>query len=214
MRKIIIILGFIILFICLFVNLSWAEETKANPFYTESWFWSMLQFLVITATLWIIARQISLQTEQLESQSISNMLSSFNTLDEKWVSKTMLKSRNEICKKNVDEDNTINIIDEFVLGFFEDLGIYLNKGVYDLETVWHKYSFEIENYWPLLDPLVRNYRKETGDQEGYSCFEKLYERIIKYSLDKGIKSSEKTKENICKFVEDELKDIEMTNGIC
>lgn len=107
----------------------------------SSWFWAFMQFLVYTATLIAIIcqvrklnEQINLQNQQLKDQINSNVVSFLNYLNEQWWSTRMRKARRNSCLNH--KENTINIEDEAVMSFFENIGLYCDKRMIDHEFIW------------------------------------------------------------------------------
>src|SRR3990172_10856986 len=100
----------------------------------SEWFWAMLQFFAVAVSLWFIYRQIRLQAQ-------ANMLQALEALADKWNGEFLLQCRHEACSKYPRENLKIGNADSAVLGFFEDLGLYYKKGVFDIETVWERYSY-------------------------------------------------------------------------
>jgi hypothetical protein len=114
-------------------------------------------------------------------------------LDYSWLNR-------EIC----DRYNTINLAinreEGDVLGFFEDLGVFLNKGVFDVDVIWDKYSYYIEHYWAMYEPHIREFRISDNDDTWYSKFEYLYQKMAKESKKNKLNNTAKTQAQIAKFI--------------
>ena len=184
-----------------------ANEGKPPPFYCSSWFWTFIQSLAIIISLIFIYRQIRLQR-------IANMVNSFDIYDKKWESIEMLNARKEACSKYLKNDKIITRTDELVLGFFEDLGVYSEKRVFDLEIVWGKYSQNIIYYWSILEPGVSDLRKSTNDLTWYEDFQTLSKKIIKHSRKRGITNRKNTEIDLNKFANTEVEYIEKMLSTC
>jgi hypothetical protein len=164
----------------------------------SSWFWTMAEFFVILVTLLYISRQVRYQRQ-------ANMLSTFTALDRRWKSSEMREARKHACKDYGSAERTISQPEDLVLGFFEELGLYLRRKVFDLPTVWEFYSYDVEHYWPILEPRIREFRTSSKDDSWYSEFEYLNDEIVKYSKKKSCPTG-KTDAEIKKFIRGELKD--------
>lgn len=186
---------------CFVISPAIADEGKSPPFYCSAWFWTLIQSLAIIISLIFIYRQIRLQR-------IANMLHSFETLDQKWESIEMLNARKEACSKYLKSDKSITRTDELVLGFFEDLGLYSEKRIFDLEIVWGKYSQNIVYYWSILESGVSDLRESTNDLTWYEDFQTLCKKISMHSRKRGITNRKKTKMDLTEFAKTEIEYIE------
>jgi hypothetical protein len=162
------------------------------------WFWTMIQCLAVLGSLCFIARQIY-------HQRSSNMLATLFSLDERWKSASMVLARDHICRDYLfaGTEKTIAQPEELVMCFFEEIGIYVRKGIFDVTTVWEFYSYYIEHYWVILQPRVKEYRINSQDQLWFSEFEYLYSRITKYSIKRKCPVG-KSDADIQKFVRGEI----------
>ncbi len=126
----------------------------------------------------------------------------------------MLNARKEACSKYLMNDKIITRTDELVLGFFEDLGLYSKKRVFDLEIVWGKYSQNIIYYWSILEPGVSDLRKSTNDLSWYEDFQTLSKKIIIHSRKRGITNGKNTEIDLDKFANTEVEYIEKMLSTC
>jgi hypothetical protein len=62
----------------------------ALPMLTTEWFWAMGQFFAIIISLFLILRQIRIQTH-------ANMLALFAQMEQRWNSEPLQIARREIC---------------------------------------------------------------------------------------------------------------------
>jgi hypothetical protein len=166
----------------------------------SEWFWAMASFLAIAISLGLIYRQISLQRQ-------ANLLHVLGEMDKRWNSKEMLKARRQACEYFLSNELKINSAQGDVLGFFEDIGVYLERKVFDTEAVWDKYSYYIDYYWAMYQSHIKEFRTETNDNTWYEKFQRLHEKIERFSQKKGVSVSQKSKEDIEKFIRGELPGI-------
>jgi hypothetical protein len=161
--------------------------------FVESWFWEMAQFFAIAISLGLIYRQIRLQRQ-------ANLLQTLASLDERWNSQEMCKSRKEACTTYLDGKFKISRMQGDVLTFFEDIGIYLERGVFDIESIWDKYGYYIEHYWAIYRPHIDEFRAETKDNTWYEKFEYLKNKMEEHSRKRGVAITVKTQDEIKKFM--------------
>jgi hypothetical protein len=165
-----------------------------NMFCEEaSWFWSMAQFFAIAISLVLIYRQVRLQRQ-------ANMLQTLGSLDSRWNSQDMLASRKKACENYLTDQLRISREQSDVLAFFEDVGVYLQRGVFDIESVWDKYSYYIEHYWAMYQPHIIEFRAESKDPTWYEKFEMLKSKMEEFSKKKGLKVVGKSQEELKKFI--------------
>jgi hypothetical protein len=158
-----------------------------------SWFWTMAQFFAIGLSLWFIYGQIRLQR-------LANMLQTLGSLDNRWNSKEMVEARKRACGNYSQDQLRINREQGDILAFFEDVGIYLQRGVFDTESVWDKYSYYVEHYWAMYQPYIAQFREESKDNTWYEKFEMLKNRTERFSKKKGLNVVAKTHEDLKRFI--------------
>lgn len=157
----------------------------------------MAQFLAVSVTLTFIYRQIKLHR-------YSNMLNMISAIDARWNSADFIKHRQDICNRYNAGNLPINREEGEVLGFFEDLGVFLKKGVFDNDVVWDKYSYYIEHYWAMYDPHIKEFRTSHNDDTWYNKFELLKNEMAKESKKNKLDNAAKTQAQITTFIGGEL----------
>jgi len=98
------------------------------------------------------------------------------------IEKTLLRGTKLMAKDRIerlpDEFSAHEIID-FLIGYFEDIGNYLDRGLIDVGMVYDSFGYYIEMSWKSA--VIKGYidleRKEEPDF--FDGFEKAYNRIIK-----------------------------------
>jgi hypothetical protein len=134
---------------------------------------------------------------------MGNMLTLLGTFHDRWHSIDLIQARIHICEDFTKAETSIQVYEEPVLNFFEELGLYLKKGVFDKEIVWEIYSYEVQHYWQILRPRVDAFTTVDNDKTWYSNFKYLFDEMNKQSLRKNAKLPE-TQEALEKFVKGEL----------
>jgi hypothetical protein len=161
-------------------------------------FWMMVQAVGVIITLWLIWRQIKLQ-------GVGNSISSLTELESEWKSDKMAEARREICKCYKDgKDGGIQSA-ERIACFFETLGLYHERKMFDTVLIWELYSSYVENYWPILKPRIEKMRADDGDHSIYTHFEDFYDRMRVESKNHGAPTDVKTPEVLLAFSKWELE---------
>ena len=72
-------------------------------------------------------------------------------------------------------------IDDFLLGHFEDIGIFEERGFIDIVSVYDEFSYYIENVWNNCEikKYILNERDESG-ADIYEKFEYIYKKCASY----------------------------------
>ena len=163
----------------------------------SSWFWTMATFFAIVVSLILIYRQI-------RHQRHANMLSTLASLDARWKSVEMMHARRHVCEDYQQNEKSISQPEDLVLGFFEEIGLYLRTKAFDVSTVWQLYSYYVEHYWVILKPRVKQFRTSSRDETWFSEFEYLAKQLAKRSKRKRASPAQKSDEQIKKFIRGEL----------
>jgi hypothetical protein len=166
---------------------------------SSEWFWTMLSFATLAVSIFLIYRQLNIQTA-------SHIVQTICTLNDKWNNPKMEKIRNKVCKKLVAKNNEFNGDSECIAEFFEDIATFVRIKALSNEIVWDTMSWNVECYWPMFKDGVAQMRQDYGDVPTYEGFEKLFNDMVKISKQKG--SSEKRQIDIDDFLK---REIESTN---
>jgi hypothetical protein len=157
----------------------------------------MAQAVVVLVSLVFIYRQI-------RAQRLANSLAALKALDDRWRSEPYLAARREIADSYPTTDKSLENSEYLVLSFFEEVGFYVAKGVFELEAVWEFYSYHLEHYWPILSQKIAELRAQENDQTYYTSAESLYKAFCKLSKKNGGVPI-KTEAQLQKFVSGEVK---------
>lgn len=179
------------------------ETTLPSPSWfigpQSEWFWAMLQFLTVAASLYLIYKQIRIQSQ-------ANMLTALFELSTKWNTPHMLESRHHVSDSSLRglKDHAINQHEERIGSFFEEIGFFLRQGAFSPEAIWEQYSYYVEHYWPMLEPHVREFRKTERDDTWFEQFESLYNRMQKIAKKRGVYVIWRDRADLEKFARGEL----------
>jgi len=168
----------------------WLTGNVLGP--QSEWLWVMCQFFAIAISLSLIYRQMRIQHR-------ANMLHTLSALDQRWNSQDMLAHRKDVCGKCEGDQLWISKQGGIVLGFFEDIGVYLERRVLDRDAVWDKYSYYVEYYWGMYEPHIKEFRVHISDPTVYEKFEMLFKAMTEFSKKKGIAVAGKTRDEIQRF---------------
>lgn len=173
----------------------WQVITHNTAGNDSAWFWTMVQAIGVILTLYLILRQIRLQR-------MANTLTTLADFQRRWEANEMSEARKAICKAYREQKPLPVQSAERVSCFFEELGLYRHKKVFDKYTVWELYSYYVEHYWPLLKPRIEDMRKE--DKTVYTSFEALHRETKKVSKKRGAPTDAKPPEVLAEFIKEEL----------
>ncbi len=171
----------------------------------SEWFWMMCQVFIVLFTFAFVLRQLKLQND-------SHLVNSFDILNKRWNSETMLKARRMVCEQYEKDHDGVSGSMEYVCLFFEELGTFTASKVLNIDLVWEIYSFEIEHYWVIANDDIIDFRQNQNDNSFYYHFERLYCRILELSAAKKVPSSKRTRKEVKQFIEEELKKINFFVG--
>jgi hypothetical protein len=163
----------------------------------SQWFWGAVAAIAVAWTLGLIYQQVKLQR-------LGNMLTSLGEFNGRWRSAETVKSRKEICNCFLKREPCKTAALEDVAGFFEEIGVYLEREVFDCPLVWDIYGSYVENYWLILKPAILDLRGI--DPTAYTSFEKLYDRCAAHSVKNGTVESGLTADDLKEFAKSEAKD--------
>jgi len=176
---------------------NWFSTYIVGP--QSQWFWAMASFFAIAISLSLIYRQIRLQRQ-------ANLLHTLGEMNKRWNSIEMLEARKHACNNYREDKLRIRAEQGLILDFFEDVGVYLERKVFDVEVVWNKYSYYIEHYWPMYQPHINKFRTETKDNTWYEKFQALNKEMTKFSSKKGTTVNSKSQDEIEKFIRGETEE--------
>jgi hypothetical protein len=163
----------------------------------SEWFWVMMQTIVILVSLIFIYRQVRLQR-------YSNLLQMLIKMRETWDSPQMIRHRQTTCQNHRTGSKKIDAAEGQVLGFFEEMGLLLRKGVLEEEFVWGTHSYFIEHYWSMLQNNIKEYRLATEDSSWFEELETLRKRMGKFAKKKKVSGLDKTEAEIAAFILGEM----------
>lgn len=155
-----------------------------TAFLDDEWFWAMMQFFSVTASLLYLGRQV-------HAQRVATMLVTLESLSGDWWSAGLREARRQLCEEyragGGDTAAEMSPAGHVVASWLNHLGGRVEMGVLAIEPVWSDYSNYVENYWTLLRPGIEGYRTETRDSTWFRSFERLYPIIRRASWRLGMK---------------------------
>lgn len=172
----------------------------------STWFWTMAQALFVGFGLLFIYLQ-------MRAQRVANMLACLSGMDKKWDSPEYSSARRDVCKQYLADDTNIETHGCLkLLHFFEELGIYAKKGVFDVDVLWSLFNERIVFYWNILEEKIQAYRQRENDKTFYEDFANLKMEMDRHSEKRGQNSDEKTRTQRKEFAKRELERIPEDRG--
>jgi hypothetical protein len=163
----------------------------------SEWFWILLQFVVITITLFLIYGELRIS-------SAAHMLGSLTSLNERWTSPGVVTQRRKICEAHCNNENVLTLGHQIVFTFFEELGLYVHNRWVPKDVIWDTYSYYIENYWDMCSREVEDRRRESNDDSIFEHFERLANTMRALNKKRKIPHTKRTEEQLRKFAEGEM----------
>ncbi len=171
--------------------------------------------LLISQTLWTaVAAIVAIVTLYFIYKQVTNArnVAAYEFLrkeDERFSSGEMRHDRSNLAKTLLLKPDNYKAIDkyaDYVLGYFEDLGLILKEGLAPEYFVWTMNSYYVLCYWELSKKYINWVREDKEDQTYYSDFEYLYKKMLKREKkERKKKKIEFTPNKLREFLEDELQ---------
>jgi hypothetical protein len=99
---------------------------------------------------------------------------SFFELDSEALKKKVLLD--EKLKALIQQSYTAYEVDDYLLGFFEDMGVYVNKAIIDIDLVYNTFSYYIDTIWKNKEIMRYIADERKSDKTVYCWFEYIYDR--------------------------------------
>lgn len=163
-------------------------------------FWMAIAAVGTVVTLFFIYKQIA---------SAKN-ITAYEFLrkeDDRFRSEDMGADRTNLAKiliLNPDKYAEIDQYADYVLDYFEDLGLLLRKKIVPEYFIWTTCCYYVLRYWEITKKYINWVRKEKNDPTYYSEFEYLYKRMLKLEQKNTKKKVEFTQIELQEFLDEEL----------
>lgn len=126
------------------------------------------------------------------------------TFGERFDNSRLVAHRQRLAQQLLISTTPHGEIQEAVMNFFEDLGLFLRRGHLDAEMAASTFGYYAVRWWGNCEPYVREERKQKGDDnELFEDFEELARRFR--AVEKASGLPEPSAEALRKFLEDELR---------
>lgn len=176
---------------------SLVNDTNWTLFGKDSeWFWALMQFVVVTITLALIYGELRIS-------SAAHILGSLTSVNERWTSPGVVAQREGICAAFLRGEPVLTLGNQVVFTFFEELGLYVERGWVPREVVWDTYSFYVENYWDMCSQEILHRRKESNDSSIFEHFDRLATAMRCINRKRKIPFTPRTKEQLTAFARGE-----------
>lgn len=164
----------------------------------QNWFWAMMQFFVIAATLILIYLQVKIQTAAHIVQTLSN-------IDTRWNSEIMLRARLKVCSDWIAGEKKFGEVSIYIAGFMEELGIYVRTGAVPSEFMWESQSWYVEHYYCMFKDGLEQLRELHKDINLYTQFEDLYKKMNEINRKNNSPAFFRREEELKRFANGEIE---------
>ena len=166
--------------------------------FSESWFWTMMQFFVVVATLGMIYLQVRTQTA-------SHVVSTINAITTRWDSVAITRARYFYCQKWLEGHCEFDSTAEIIAERLEEIGIIVRLRAVPRKVIWETHSWYIEHYFQMFRPGIEEVRRRHNDNALYSESEWLYEEIMKINKRRRLLSGARRPDELNIFAESEFE---------
>jgi len=128
--------------------------------------------------------------------------------DDRFRSDKLVRRRSDLAKVLLQTPEDFDRIDayaDYVLDFFEDLGLILRRRLAPAFLVWSTSAYYVLRYWAVVLPYIRWVRDTYEDPSYYTEFEYLHRVMMKLERrESGKKRIEFSQEELTDFLQDEI----------
>ena len=164
-------------------------------------FWTALGSVGAIVTLYFIYKQLAASRNVAAYEFLRRE-------GDRFRSKEMRRDRSKLAITLLLKPNNFGEIDiyaDYILDYFEDLGLMLRKGLVPDSFVWTTDCYYVLRYWAALTEYIEWVRKDKDDQTYYSEFEYLYKKMFKLEKKLTKKKTILFSHDVCReFLEEEL----------
>jgi hypothetical protein len=125
----------------------------------SEWFWSMLQFVIVAATLIGLYRQLRLQSSATAFQQLREIV-------QEWGSERLLRCRVELLRALRDGTDPANLpkgVGVVLLDYWETVGLLVRDQHVSRRLVWEDFGNVCQTWWVILKPYINVVREQEGD---------------------------------------------------
>jgi len=149
----------------------------------SEWFWSMLQFVIVTLTLYAIYRQVRLQASTAAVEQASQLQDDWHS------SERLIRSRLavlEALRDGLDPSTAARAAASRVGNFWEQVGYLVKAGHVDERLVYEYLGNSVQLWWAWLGATVKRWRELEGEPKIDEHFEWLAHRVAEMDLAAGV----------------------------
>ena len=154
---------------------------------------------LVLVTLWMARKQISLLRQQTDDAHANISLQIHLKFTARFDTPEMLRDRKELAEHFLSGRSPE--VQERVLDFFEDMGLFLRRGHLDEELAWSTFGFYAVRWWAICKGYILKERKRQSDTTLFIDFEDLTKRFM--ARDSKANLTEATPSDIENFLKDE-----------
>ena len=163
---------------------------------------AIASWALVGVTIWMVRQQAQQQSQQLEALRADLRVRLQLTFGDRFDSERTLAARKHLAERFL-AAAAPSEIKETVIDFFEDMGLFLRRGLLDEEIVWDTFGFYAVRWWLACKNYVLEERKRTDDPTVFSDFEGLVGTLRNRDAKAGL--AEPTASEIRAFLRDESR---------
>jgi hypothetical protein len=154
---------------------------------------------LVVVTFRMARAQISLLRQQTDDAHTNICLQNHLNFTARFDSAAMLRERSDLAAAYL--SSRVPEIQERVLDFFEDLGLFVRRGYLDEERAWDTFGFYAVRWWATCKGYILQEREAQNDQTLFSNFEDFTKRLR--ARDANANLTEPSPSNLDCFLKDE-----------
>lgn len=174
---------------------------------------AIASWALVAVTFWMARRQVQIGEKQValaldlakqQADALRSELKARLQLQfaDRFDSHTLIAARRELAQ-NYLHHQSHEEIQETVLDFFEDMGLFWRREYLDEELIWSTFGFYGVRWWAICKNYILQERKAQNDLTLFDDFESLTQMFV--SRDKAAGNVEADDADLKRFLEAELK---------
>src|SRR2546425_12201153 len=123
---------------------------------------SVATWVLVGVTFWMAYRQIAILREQSDAVRADLKVRLQLTFIDRFDSRKMIEARKGLASLFLSKAPH-DQIEETVMDFFEDMGLFLRRGYLDEELIWSTFGFYAVPWWAACRKYVLEERTQHND---------------------------------------------------
>ena len=160
---------------------------------SSSWFWAMMQCLVVAVTAVLLLAQVRAQTS-------SHIVVASEAILVRWNSPSTLRLRRTVATQGLAGDSSFNASAQALAEIIENLAMYMRHRAVPDAVLWSLLSWSVEHYYQLFKNGIEQERHAFKDPTLFSGIIKLDRRFKSISGRSGASIFDRTDDEMRKFL--------------